>query len=88
MQNYPNPFTYHTSIPLSLDKKSRVEAVVYDIRGRRIYDLLPQCLLGEGMHSLEWNASSNDGTQVPGGIYFYRIIVDGRPYTGKMILIR
>jgi hypothetical protein len=88
MQNYPNPFSYHTSIPLVLDNKSVVEATVYDLQGRRVFDLLQSSVLVEGMHSLNWNATANDGNQVPGGIYIYRIIVNGRPYIGKMILIR
>ncbi len=88
MQNYPNPFSYHTSIPLVLDNKSLVEAAVYDLQGRRVFDLLTSSVLEKGMHSLNWNATSNDGNRVPGGIYIYRIIVNGRPYNGKMILIR
>ncbi len=88
IQNYPNPFSYHTSIPLVLDNESVVEAKIYDLQGRRIFDLLQSSVLEEGMHSLNWNATANDGNQVPGGIYIYRIIVNGRPYTGKMILIR
>ncbi|NQT77139.1 MAG: T9SS type A sorting domain-containing protein [Bacteroidetes bacterium] len=88
MQNYPNPFSYHTSIPLVLDNKSVVEATVYDLQGRRIFDLLQSCVLEEGKYSLSWNALDNNGNRAPAGIYIYRIIINGRPYNGKMILMR
>ena len=35
-QNYPNPFTDKTTIPLSLILSSRVSAVMYDLHGRMI----------------------------------------------------
>jgi hypothetical protein len=88
MQNYPNPFSSQTRIPLILDSKSVVEAAIYDLQGRRIIDLLQSSVLEEGMHSLNWNALDNNGNRTPAGIYIYRIIINGRPYIGKMILMR
>ena len=71
-----------------LFNKSFVEAAIYDIKGRLIFDLLQLSVMEVGKHYLNWNATDNGGNQVPGGIYIYRIIVNGRPYSGKMILIR
>ena len=88
LQNYPNPFRYSTSIPIVLDNKRAVEAAVYDLQGRRVFDLLQLTSLEAGRYLLNWNGNANDGSQVPGGIYIYRIIVNGISYGGKMILIR
>ncbi len=88
LQNYPNPFRYSTSIPIVLDNKRAVEAAVYDLQGRRVFDLLQLTSLEAGRYLLNWNGNANDGNQVPEGIYIYRIIVNGISYGGKMILIR
>ena len=70
------------------DNKRAVEAAVYDLQGRRVFDLLQLTSLEAGRYLLNWNGNANDGSQVPGGIYIYMIIVNGISYGGKMILIR
>jgi hypothetical protein len=87
-QNYPNPFSQQTKIPLVLESKSRVEAAIYDMQGRRIYELQTPAVLESGQYVFTWNAIGKDGNPVPGGIYIYRLIIDGIPSSGKMILIR
>lgn len=87
-QNYPNPFSSSTQIPLELKERSKVEAAVYDLQGRKIYDIQQPSMLEKGNYVFRWNADDSYGNPVPGGIYIYRINVDGNPRNGKMILIR
>lgn len=87
-QNYPNPFTSETKIPLQLDARAMVDAAVYDLQGRRIYELQGPAMLEKGSYVFSWNATNSGGNPVPGGIYLYRISIDGRLVTGKMILIK
>jgi len=88
LQNYPNPFSHETRIPVKLEKKSLVDAAVYDLQGRRVYDLSPSSTLEAGSYNFTWDGRSNSGHALPDGIYLYRILVEGIPYTGKMVLIR
>jgi hypothetical protein len=87
VQNYPNPFSGHTHIPLFLDERSYVRAEVYDMQGRLVYELLPAGFYRAGTKLLEWNGKGADGQNMPAGIYIYRIVVNGMPLTGKMIML-
>jgi len=88
MQNYPNPFSYQTRIPIRLEEKSHLDAAVFSLQGKRIYDLLPSGNYESGSYQLIWDGNGANGRAVPDGIYIYRILIDGIPHTGKMILIR
>ncbi|MEE4255841.1 MAG: hypothetical protein V2I47_02285 [Bacteroidales bacterium] len=87
LQSYPNPFSHITHIPFKLDQRSSVDAAVYDLRGRRIYELAPATTLEAGNYTFKWDGSNQQGQAVPGGIYIARIIAEGVRYTGKMVLI-
>ncbi|MCK5765653.1 MAG: hypothetical protein KAH26_06710 [Bacteroidales bacterium] len=88
LQNFPNPFSHQTSIPLRLDKRSFVDASVFDLQGRRIFDFITATTLEAGNYNFTWDGNGNDGRLLPDGIFIYRILIDGIPYTGKMVLIR
>ena len=95
-QNYPNPFNPETIIefnikPVTLQDKQNVKLVVYDVLGKEV-KLLFNGLLGAGEYSIKFTASD-----LPGGVYFYRLIVNNRksnsPQSGytetkKMILVK
>ncbi len=82
MQNYPNPFNPATVISYELIKGGHVELKVYDALGREISTLVDGYMLA-GRHRVDFN-----GAQLPSGIYFYRLIADGRTAVRKMVLIR
>jgi flagellar hook assembly protein FlgD len=87
-QNYPNPFRDETFIPLRLEKKSNVDVAVYDLQGRNISTLVTSRMMDKGSYQLSWDARDDGGNPVPDGVYFYRILIDEKQYTGKMVLIR
>ncbi|MDT8393876.1 MAG: hypothetical protein RQ761_08520 [Bacteroidales bacterium] len=88
LQNFPNPFTHATKIPLELHEKSFVEAAVYDLNGRKVHILAGPSWMGKGKYYLRWNGDDQSGKSAPGGIYIYRVVIDGIPFTGKMVLMK
>jgi len=88
LKNYPNPFSHETRIPVKLEKRSHVDAAVYDLQGRRVCDLAPSTTFEAGSYEFTWDGHSGSGQALPNGLYIYRILIDEVPYTGKMVLIR
>jgi hypothetical protein len=68
-QNYPNPFNPTTTIAFELPEQAIVSLKVYDILGREVATLLDQQDVSEGVHEVEFAATS-----LASGVYFYRVI--------------
>ncbi|MHB1687899.1 MAG: T9SS type A sorting domain-containing protein [Ignavibacteriaceae bacterium] len=66
-QNYPNPFNPATTISYNLPNKSHVFLAVYDLLGRNVRTLVNE-EMSAGSHRKTFDASN-----LPSGIYFYRI---------------
>ncbi|MBM4165522.1 MAG: T9SS type A sorting domain-containing protein [Ignavibacteria bacterium] len=86
-QNYPNPFNPSTIIEFHLPQQGFVTLNVFDVLGNNISTLLHQ-EFSAGNFAYEWNASD-----VPSGIYFYRISVAHENHlqyskTNKLILLK
>jgi hypothetical protein len=89
LQNYPNPFNPSTKIRfevpgyvLNKGLQPLVQLRVYDILGREISTLINQ-ELQPGTYEINF-----DGTDFPGGIYFYKLLAGDFTETKKMILIK
>ena len=87
VQNYPNPFNPSTIIEYSLATRTHVAIAVFDILGRRIYNLLDESKEA-GPHSIEWDGTDFNGRAVASGIYFYQIKAEDFIESKKMILLR
>jgi parallel beta-helix repeat protein len=83
VSSYPNPFNARTTISYQLPEASHVSLDIYDNLGRKIKNLVDNRFYSAGEHQVTWNASENSS-----GIYFYRLEVDGRSETHKMLLIK
>lgn len=81
-QNYPNPFNPVTRIKFSIPKSDIVQIKVYDILGSEIKTLLNE-YKQSGTYEVEFNASN-----LPSGVYFYRMSSGIYSETKKMILLR
>ena len=81
-QNYPNPFNPETVIEYSLPQSEDVSLVVYNLRGEEVADLINDNIPA-GNHQVKWDASN-----VPSGIYFYRIQAGDFIQTRKMLLLK
>ncbi|MCP4634604.1 MAG: T9SS type A sorting domain-containing protein, partial [candidate division Zixibacteria bacterium] len=82
VSNYPNPFNNFTTINYILSQRSHVKVRIYDMLGRQVNFAIDEIQLA-GINYHTWNASD-----YPSGCYFYRISIDGRSQTKKMILLK
>ena len=83
--SYPNPFNPAVVIPLDLATDAvGVSLTVYDVLGRRVRQLWQGALRG-GTHRFTWNGRDEVGRDVAAGVYLYRVAVDGRVETKKMM---
>ena len=69
LRNYPNPVTNLTQIEFELPGTSKTSVSIYDINGKLVAVLANENL-SAGLHTLEWNATSQNGNRVNSGIYF------------------
>jgi hypothetical protein len=81
-QNYPNPFNPYTTIKYSIPSQSFVQLKVYDVLGNEIANLVNEEKLS-GSYTVNFNASN-----IPSGVYFYKLQAGLFTETKKMILLR
>jgi len=86
-QNIPNPFNPTTIIRFEISERSDVSLTVYDVGGRLVRRLMEQPLPA-GLHTAIWDGSSDDGTRVSSGIYFYKLEAGGFTQTRKMVMLK
>ena len=77
--NYPNPFSGTTNIELQLEKASYVRVSVIDMAGRTVANL-QEGKLTEGKHRFVF-----DGTALPKGLYFAKVVNGSDQKVVKMI---
>ncbi len=82
-QNYPNPFNPTTTIEFAIPKSGMVSLKIYDVAGREITSAL-NTMLNPGLIKYTFSGSSYSS-----GVYFYRLVVDGKVIdTKKMVLVK
>ncbi|MDZ4712738.1 MAG: YCF48-related protein [bacterium] len=82
-QNYPNPFNPKTSINYELGITNYVSLKVYDALGSEVITLV-----NENKQAGYYQATF-DGSNLPSGMYFYRLSVDGNVVdTKRMALVK
>ena len=83
LQNYPNPFNPTTKITYNIPRNAKIKLIVYDILGREIVRLINDELKLAGSYTIEFN-----GTNLPSGVYFYRLESGNYSESKKMVLIK
>jgi hypothetical protein len=73
-QNYPNPFYGETLIEFEMPKTADVNVEILNPAGQ-VIDVLPLGRKEKGKHLAAWKGPNNRPVS---GIYFYRLIVDGK----------
>ena len=81
-QNYPNPFNPSTSIGYVLKEKSAVKLSVFNMVGEEVAVLVDQTQ-DQGYYKVDFNASN-----LPSGIYLYKLSTDNFTSMKKMVLIK
>jgi len=81
-QNFPNPFNPTTYIKFDLPDATYVKLTVYDILGKEVKILFNE-FREAGNYTIEFN-----GSELPSGIYYYRLITEKFSDTKKMLLMK
>ena len=81
-QNFPNPFNPTTRIQFQLPNREYVTVKVFDILGNEVA-ILVNGEMEIGSYEVEFDASN-----LPSGIYFYRLQAGEFINTKKMILMK
>jgi len=81
-QNYPNPFNPKTIINYELPTTLIVDLSIYNVLGQKVVTLVSEKQKA-GFHRVEWDASD-----LPSGIYYYRINTGNFQDVKKMILLK
>jgi hypothetical protein len=81
-QNFPNPFNPTTKISYTLKSSGKVRLSILDLLGREVKVLLND-VINKGLYEVEFS-----GTDLPSGIYFYRLQSADGIITKKMTLLK
>ncbi|RPI18617.1 MAG: T9SS C-terminal target domain-containing protein [Ignavibacteriae bacterium] len=82
MQNYPNPFNPATTIEYCLPKKEFTNLSVYNTLGEEVAVLVNE-IKNAGFYKVNFDAS-----ELPSGVYIYRLTAGEFTQTQKMTLIK
>ena len=85
--NYPNPFNPETRISFYLDKGERVKLEVFNIGGQKLTTLIDD-RLEQGEHSVIWSPRTAGGSDLPSGVYLYRLQAGDYDRTRKMLYLK
>ena len=80
--NYPNPFNPKTSIVVNFLTGTQADITVYNLEGKEITKLY-KGFLPQGTHTFSF-----DGTDLPSGVYLYKITTPGYSEIRKMVLTK
>ncbi len=80
--NFPNPFNSMTKMEFRIQSKQYVTLIVYDVLGKKVSTLVNE-EKSAGEYSINFNASN-----LPSGIYFYRMTSGKFTTTKKLILLK
>jgi len=86
-QNYPNPFNPETDIPYTVAESGHVNVSVYDTKGRKVVTLVDD-YKERGMYNAHWNGKDFRGKDMPSGVYYSVMEINGKRFTKKMIMLK
>jgi hypothetical protein len=81
---YPNPFSDQATIRFCLKTIGKVDISVYDQEGRLIKNLISG-ISDREEKTVIWDGDSNNGSKVPPGLYFIRMVTPDKLYHIKIL---
>jgi hypothetical protein len=87
-QNYPNPFNSMTNIKWQMLNAGNAVIKVFDITGKEVAVLI-NSYLQAGTYEVRFDARlCGSSTDLPSGIYFYKLTAGGFPGVRKMVYLK
>jgi len=89
-QNYPNPFNPSTTIAFFLpgnEEPVRATLEIFSIRGMKVRRLVDGYRTS-GSNQIHWDGKDDRGEPVGSGVYLYRLKVEDRIESRKMVIAR
>jgi hypothetical protein len=84
----PNPFNPQSMARFRVDARGPVQLMLFDARGRRVATVF-EGVLDAGEHRMPLLASRPGGTpRLASGVYFLRLLADGRDTRVKAVLLK
>ncbi|NQT27222.1 DUF362 domain-containing protein [candidate division KSB1 bacterium] len=87
LANYPNPFNPVTTIQYTLEKDGQIALAIHDVSGRHVQTLMNDYQTA-GLHQINWNGLSDDGTSVPSGVYICSLKNNDRSESRRLTLLK
>jgi hypothetical protein len=81
-QNYPNPFNPSTNINFSIPESGNVRLAVYNLVGEEV------AVLVDGFTQAGFYEATFDASNLPSGIYLYKLQSANSVQTKKMMLLK
>jgi|GEM_PF-5126698 len=81
-QNYPNPFNPSTTIRFGLSESTHVTLDVFNVIGQHVLTIVDS-ERGAGTHEIRFDASD-----LPGGVYIYRLQAENYSEMKKLIVLK
>ena len=81
----PNPARQHVSFELALPREADVDLRIFDVLGRHVYTMVDR-RIEAGYHQVRWDGEES-GPAGGSGIYFARLVVDGRTVASRRIVM-
>ena len=86
-QNYPNPFNPVTQVAYNLARKTHVTLSIYNTVGQKVATLVDKEQTA-GSKTVTWNGTSDNGTLMSTGLYFYHLNAGEFNQTRKMLFLK
>jgi len=83
----PNPFNPTTTIRFGLLHSGEVKLNIYDLRGRRVRDLV-HGVWAAGHHAVQWDGRDGRGKMMASGVYVARLKTAAEVMQHRMLLLK
>jgi len=84
---FPNPFNSKINFLINLQDNSNIQLSIYNLLGQKIRTMnnFNRML---GINEITWNAISDGGEEIAAGTYFFKLIINGKVETGKLLYVK
>ena len=86
-QNYPNPFSYSTTIAFDIPESNQVSVNIFDLSGKPVRSLINKNYAA-GKYTLVWDGTDDRGIQVASGMYICILKTNDQQVSKKIVFIK